>query len=237
MTENSLTTEQSRSITEKVSLRYGMTATALQQTLTKTIFPKSSATKEQVAALLIVADQYDLNPFTKEIYAFPQGGGIVPIVGVDGWYKLLHRDKDLSGVQVTFEYDNANVLHSATARIYKRGWEHPVEITELMAECERNTPAWKNQPHRMLLHRALAQCIRIACGLSGVYMEEEAVNFSDIHEVTDATVETVKPTIDLGRAKKAAKKAADKEETAPIEGTVAETEETKDEALEQIFGE
>ena len=134
MSENSLSNSQSRSITEKVSTRYGMSATALQQTLTKTIFPKSSATNEQVAALLIVADQYDLNPFTKEIYAFPQGGGIVPIVGVDGWYKLLHRDKDLSGVQVTFDYNDANALHSATARIYKKGWEHPVEVTELMAE-------------------------------------------------------------------------------------------------------
>ena len=165
MTENSLTNTQQKSITEKVANRYGMSAPALQQTLAKTIFPNTKdATNEQVAALLIVADQYDLNPFTKEIYAFPQRGGIVPIVGVDGWYKLIHRDPKLNGIQVEFDYSKDGDLFSATARIFKKDWEHPVEVTELMVECKRNTPAWNNQPHRMLRHRALAQCARIACG-------------------------------------------------------------------------
>ena len=213
MTDTALTQSQPKSITEKVATRYGMSGPALQQTLAKTIFPNAkAATNEQVAALLIVADQYDLNPFTKEIYAFPQGGGIVPIVGVDGWYKLLHRDPNLSGVQVEFNYKDST-LFSATARIYKKDWEHPIEVTELMEECKRNTPAWKNQPHRMLRHRALAQCIRIACGLSGLYMEEEAINFSDIHEVTDAQVVESVPTIDI----KAAKEAAQKVKEEPVE--------------------
>jgi hypothetical protein len=45
----------------------------------------STATPEQFAAFLIVAKEYDLNPLTKEIYAFPgKGGGIVPIVSIDG---------------------------------------------------------------------------------------------------------------------------------------------------------
>ena len=45
---------------------------------------------EQMIALLIVADQYGLNPFTKEIYAFPdKHKGIVPVVGVDGWSRIM----------------------------------------------------------------------------------------------------------------------------------------------------
>ncbi len=36
-----------------------------------------------MAALMIVADQYGLNPFTREIFAFPdKQNGIVPVVGV-----------------------------------------------------------------------------------------------------------------------------------------------------------
>mgnify|MGYP003149856584 CR=1 FL=1 len=233
MNENALTTPQQRSITDRVATRYGMTATALQQTLTKTIFPKSSATNEQVAALLIVADQYDLNPFTKEIYAFPQGGGIVPIVGVDGWYKLLHRDKELSGVQVTFAYvGETDKLYSSTARIHKKGWEHPVEVTELMKECERNTPAWKNQPHRMLRHRALAQCIRIACGLSGIYMEEEAVNWADVDDVTEAKPAKASPAIDIVAAKKVAKDLA---EANPEIVTVPD--DSEEETIDDLFKE
>ena len=41
-------------------------------------------------ALLIVADQYGLNPFTREIFAFDdKRAGIVPVVSVDGWSRIL----------------------------------------------------------------------------------------------------------------------------------------------------
>lgn len=56
----------------------------LIETLKKTAF-KGAVTDEQMAALLIVANQYKLNPWTSEIYAFPSNGGITPVVGVDGW--------------------------------------------------------------------------------------------------------------------------------------------------------
>ena len=47
--------------------------------------PAEEISNEQLAALLIVADQYGLNPFTREIYAFPdKQKGIVPVIGVDG---------------------------------------------------------------------------------------------------------------------------------------------------------
>jgi len=46
---------------------------------------RGNATEAQLAALLIVANQYGLNPWTKEIYAFPdKHNGIVPVVGIDG---------------------------------------------------------------------------------------------------------------------------------------------------------
>ena len=53
---------------------------------------KGEVSDAQLAALLIVAGQYGLNPWTKEIYAFPdKKNGIVPVVGVDGW-SLDHWD-------------------------------------------------------------------------------------------------------------------------------------------------
>jgi len=48
-------------------------------------------TNEQMLALLVVADQYRLNPFLNELYAFPdKKGGITPIVGVDGWSRIIN---------------------------------------------------------------------------------------------------------------------------------------------------
>lgn len=53
---------------------------------------KSNANDDQLTALLIVANQYSLNPWTKEIYAFPdKNNGIVPIVGIDGWSRILNN--------------------------------------------------------------------------------------------------------------------------------------------------
>ena len=50
----------------------------LYDTLKSTVFQK--ATNEELLALVVVANEYGLNPFLKELYAFPaKGGGIVPI--------------------------------------------------------------------------------------------------------------------------------------------------------------
>ena len=207
---SNITPSQERSIVGKLANKYGMVGAALQKTLASTIFPsEKQATNEQVAALCIVADQYDLNPFTKEIYAFPgKGGGIVPIIGVDGYYKLLSRDPDVRGIKCDFHHDQDGELVAATASIYKStngdAWEHPVEVTEYLSECKRNTPPWNNQPHRMLRHRAITQCARIAIGLTGVYTEDEAGMFNE--GARDAEASVIEPKkIDLAKAKATAR--------------------------------
>jgi hypothetical protein len=53
---------------------------------------KGQVSDAQMTALLIVANQYGLNPWTKEIYAFPdKNNGIVPVVGVDGWSRIINE--------------------------------------------------------------------------------------------------------------------------------------------------
>ena len=72
-------------LTSSLATRLDMgDSTGLMETLKATAF-KGQVTDSQMAALLIVANQYGLNPWTKEIYAFPdRQNGIVPVVGVDG---------------------------------------------------------------------------------------------------------------------------------------------------------
>ena len=191
------------SIVDKLARKFGMMSGPFQKTLAKTIFPsEKDATPEQVAALCIVADQHGLNPWTKEIYAFPgKGGGIVPIVGVDGWYKMLNRDTGVSGLACEFHHhDEADpsTLYAATAKLWKKGWEQPLEVTEYLAECKRNSPPWNSQPHRMMRHRAIAQAVRIACGFSGVYTEDEAIMMADPSYTTEArVVEATEPKTSL----------------------------------------
>lgn len=131
---------------------------------------KGQATDAQLTALLIVSQQYGLNPFTKEIYAFPdRQNGIVPVVGVDGWARIINGNPQFDGMDFAQDDD------SCTCVIYRKDRAHPIKVTEWMAECRRDgVGPWKSHPRRMLRHKAMIQCARIAFGFVGIYDEDEA---------------------------------------------------------------
>ena len=153
---------------------------SLYQTLKTTVF-KDTKDDNEFAALMVVANQYGLNPFTKEIYAFAKGGKVTPIVSVDGWARLVNDNPNCDGIQ--FEQDN----ESATCKIYRKDRAHPTVVTEYLAECKMNTDPWKKYPKRMLRHKAFIQCARMAFGFSGIYDEDEAqrINNGNITPMTD----------------------------------------------------
>jgi hypothetical protein len=92
---------------------------------------------------------------------------------VDGWIKLMNRHPQFDGIQ--FRTDDVDGKpFSVTATIYLKDRSRPVEITEFFSECNRNSEPWKVNPRRMLRHKALIQCARVAFGFSGITDEEEA---------------------------------------------------------------
>jgi phage recombination protein Bet len=169
----------------------------LIDTLKATAFKvkEGEVTDEQMMALLIVADQYGLNPFTKEIFAYPdKQNGIVPVVSVDGWSRIINQHSDMDGLE--FVYDNNWVNDLADAKpcpasiecvIYRKGRTHPVRVKEFLDEVFRppfrgtknNQPfvingPWQSHTKRMLRHKSLIQCSRIAFGFVGIYDQDEA---------------------------------------------------------------
>lgn len=164
-----------------MAARMSVEPAKLFDTLKATVFQK--ATNEELLALVVVANVYNLNPFLKELYAFPaKGGGIVPIVSVDGWNKMLVNQENFDGIEFDFVEDESGAPISCTATIHVKNRSHPVKITEYMAECKRNTDPWNNMPHRMLRNRTLCQASRVAFGFSGVRHEEEteAINVESV---------------------------------------------------------
>ena len=146
---------------------------------------KGDVTDAQLSALLIVAGQYKLNPWTKEIYAFPDKGGIVPVVGVDGWSRIINSNPQFDGMD--FEQD----ADSCTCTIYRKDRAHPTKLTEWMAECKRSgVKPWESHPYRMLRHKAMIQCARIAFGFGGIYDADEAER---IIENTAPTMKQIDP--------------------------------------------
>lgn len=170
----------------------------LMDTLKATVF--KNCTNEEMLALVVVANEYGLNPFLKEIYAFPaKGGGIVPIVSVDGWNKMVVREERFDGMEFEFTEDEKGHPITCTATVYVRGRSKPTKITEFFYECYRKTDNWENMPHRMLRNRTLCQAARMAFGFSGVKHEEEADAINVESTVTTSTPAPAKVELAEGK--------------------------------------
>lgn len=164
---------QARSVLIDMATRYGMEPAAFESTLRATVVPKDCS-REQFAAYLLVAKEYGLNPLLKEIYAFPsKGGGIQPIVGIDGWMNLMNSHPNMDGLDFDDQIEGGELI-AVTARIWRKDRSHPIAVTEYMAECRRSTEPWKQWPRRMLRHKAAIQCARYAFGFAGIIDPDEA---------------------------------------------------------------
>lgn len=178
---NAIVTTEPRSVMLAMAERYSMEPKAFESTLMATVMPADvQVSREQVAAFLLVAKQYELNPFTREIFAFPaKRGGIQPIVSVDGWLKLINAQSQFDGMTFVDQRSESGELESVTCKIYRKDRAHPVEVTEYMRECKRGTEPWKQWPARMLRHKATIQAARYAFGFSGIMEPDEAERMAD----------------------------------------------------------
>jgi phage recombination protein Bet len=167
---NELATLQPPSLLTRMATQYGVEPNKMLSTLKATAF-KGEVSNEQMMALLIVANQHGLNPWTKEIYAFPdKNNGIVPVVGVDGWSRIINDHPQSDGIEFTEPEDGL----WCECTIFRKDRAHPIKVREYLSECKRNTGPWGSHPRRMLRHKAMIQCARVAYGFSGIYDPDEA---------------------------------------------------------------
>lgn len=188
-------TEAPKPLMVEMADKYGLQPSEFTATVRSTC-GMGKASAEEFAAFIMVAKEYDLNPLLKEIYAFPaKGGGIVPIVSIDGWVNLINSHPACDGFEFEFEHsEDGKELISCTCRMYRKDRGRPVSVTEYLAECVRSTDPWKMK-HRMLRHKAMIQAARYAFGFSGVYDEDEGSKIADMRDVTPAKPQPPKPPV------------------------------------------
>jgi len=152
----------------------------LENVIKQTVMPAKDAngnkmvvSNEQFISFLAVANSYGLDPLKKEIYAFPaKGGGIQPVVSIDGWLSIINSHPQFDGMELVENYEDGKFV-SVTCTIHRKDRSHPVVLTECLNECFRQTEPWK-KPKRMLRHKAAIQCARYAFGLGGIMEQDEA---------------------------------------------------------------
>jgi phage recombination protein Bet len=146
----------------------------------------------QMIALLIVAKQYKLNPFTRQLFAFPdKQNGIVPVVSVDGWSGIINDHPQYDGVE--FKYAEEIVTPTGgkpcpiyiDCFIYRKDRTRPTVVREYLDEVYRTstyTSPWQTHTKRFLRHKSLIQCARLAFGFGGIYDQDEAEGFVEAPE-------------------------------------------------------
>lgn len=185
MTAGLATVPQRGGLLVRFGDRYGVDPKQLMSTLRATAFQTDKpVTNEQLMALLIVAEQYGLNPFVRELYAFADRKGIVPVVSVDGWSRIINQRPELDGIEFVWPDDGSSTWCECV--MYRKDRAHPVRVREYLEECSRGTEPWKRWPRRMLRHKALIQAARVAFSFAGICDEDEARPIIDVTPGTSA---------------------------------------------------
>jgi len=145
--------------------------------------------------LLLAAERLGLDPLGGEIYAVPGGpdgaGPALLVLGVDGWCRVLNAHPAYQGVEFREGPNRESSAHGTPGAgqamaddgglpawvectLHRKDRRVPTTVREYMAEARSDSPAWLSHPRRMLRHKALVQCARVAFGLAGLHDPDEA---------------------------------------------------------------
>ena len=216
-TEVATTTER-KTLVGTFAQRYNIEPSRVLGTLKKTAFPDAKS-DEEFMSLLVICNEYQLNPFLREIYAFSKDGRVFPMVGKDGWIRVLLRQPSYKGKKYTVSEKRTQVNQCAPCPewveccITFNDGRDPETARVYLNEWHRNTPTWKSMPFQMLKGKALKEAVREAFGIN-LYDEDDR----DRILATDNAVTPV-PTGPSNREKASALFT----QTAPPQATAAQT--------------
>lgn len=160
--------------------RSGMSPESFVQALSRTALSQLLTWSEvDLETLLLAAERHGLSPLGREIFLMRAGDQMTDaplvVVGVDGWSKVLNSHKQFAGMQFR---ESEELVDGVPAWIEctMHRWDRrvPTRVREYLGEVRGSSLPWLTHPRRMLRHKALVQCARLAFGLVGVYDHDEA---------------------------------------------------------------
>jgi hypothetical protein len=165
--------------------RSGMSPDSFVQALTRTSLSSLVMWSQlDLETLLLAAEKHGLNPLGRELFLVREGDSLedpaVLVVGVDGWSRVLNAHKKFAGMQFR---ESAELLDGVPTWIEctLHRWDRrvPTSVREYLNEVRGTSLPWLTHPRRMLRHKALVQCARLAFGLVGIHDHDEAQRILD----------------------------------------------------------
>ena len=164
----------------------GMTYPTFVRSVTQNAFGSLTVWSESdLERLLLACESLGLSPVGRDVFAIGHGGQgseVVLAVGLEGWAHIVNRHPAFDGLEFT---ESQELLDGVPAwiscTIHRRDRRVSLTVKEYLCECRRESSAWQTHPRRMLRHKALVQCARLAFDLPtslGVYDTDEAERVS-----------------------------------------------------------
>ncbi|MBT9147532.1 MAG: hypothetical protein DDT32_01290 [Syntrophomonadaceae bacterium] len=152
----------------------------------------SNVTMQEIVQFIELCKGQRLNPFLREAYLIkpPNGKPASILAGKDAFAKRAQRNEEFAGYtagvivvpcegQALIERVGSLVLPTETlaggwAKVFRKDWVVPAEISVSLQEYKRPSPVWDGKPATMIRKVALVQALREAFPeLAGMYSAEE----------------------------------------------------------------
>ena len=113
--------------------------------------------------------KYELDPLSDEIILLKNSDGqYQTLITIDGRMKLINQDPQFAGItcKESTELEEGIPLWMECS-IYRHDRILPITVKEYYAEIKTEHAFWKAMPRRMLRHRTMQQCARLAFNIHG----------------------------------------------------------------------
>lgn len=184
---------------------------------------------ENALELLVTSNQLGLNPFNFEIYGMQSKSKEVfeVCLTLDGWMALLNRHPMFDSLEAEPINVGTDELEACVVRMYRKDRSRPTVITEFLRDCNLNTSTWKQFPTRMLRHKTVIQCARVAFGFAELGVNEQF----DV-EVADDSLDYNRPVSPIRMV--ANHEAALATQNSQVQAVVEQTLQTQDDVYQQV---
>ena len=124
------------------------------------------APKKSLLALLRIAVEHQLDPLKEEIaLASYDDSEWQAYITIEGYSKILNAHPAFDGIIFTQAQTNTNEIPAwMECAIYRKDRSHPIIVREYFEEVKGDQSIWQRMPRRMLRHRVMQQCARLAIG-------------------------------------------------------------------------
>jgi len=124
--------------------------------------------------MLRTAIKHDLDPLEEEITINQYDQTWQVSISVDGWIKLINRHPNFAGITFSESPEQDQRLPRwMECTIYRSDRPTPTTVREYLSEVQQEGGQWKKMPRRMLRHRSLQQCARVAMGIIASHPQEQ----------------------------------------------------------------